>query len=174
MGKSGPERTKQQRFMSLYTPVHERFVRFCYAHAYGDYDPNDLINETVLKAYENFHKLKDDGAFLHFLFGISKNVLRNSHRRSKFKGAYEEQQFSQVPDDGPSGEDRVDVGVLYEALGQLPKEQKEALILFEISGFSIKEIMEMQKAGESAVKARLARGRKKLAELLREPVRMDG
>ena len=48
----------------------------------------------------------------------------------------------------------------------LPEEQKEAVILFEISGFSIKEICEIQQAGESAVKQRLKRGRQKLTEIL--------
>ncbi|PIZ05301.1 MAG: RNA polymerase subunit sigma-24, partial [Flavobacteriales bacterium CG_4_10_14_0_8_um_filter_32_5] len=40
------------------------------------------------------------------------------------------------------------------------------IVLFEITGFSIKEIMEIQNSSESAVKQRLKRGREKLVELL--------
>ena len=79
----------RQRFMELYEPVHERFVRFCKANAYGNYDADDLVNESVLAAFENFHKLRNDKAFLHFLFGISTNILRNHYRRRKFRGEYQ-------------------------------------------------------------------------------------
>ena len=54
--------------------------------------------------------------------------------------------------------------MLYKALNTLPTNQKEALILFEISGFSIKEVCEIQKSSESAVKQRLKRGRVALAD----------
>ena len=60
-----------------------------------------------------------------------------------------------------------DVHFLFAALAQLPEAQREAIILFEISGFSIKEIMEIQRAGESAVKQRLKRGRERLEEILK-------
>jgi RNA polymerase sigma-70 factor (ECF subfamily) len=46
------------------------------------------------------------------------------------------------------------------------EEQREAIILFEIAGFSIKEIVVIQNASESAVKQRLKRGREKLVEIL--------
>jgi RNA polymerase sigma-70 factor (ECF subfamily) len=59
-----------------------------------------------------------------------------------------------------------DVYFLHEALAQLTEDQRECLILFEISGFSIKEIMEIQQSSESAVKQRLKRGREKMQEIL--------
>jgi len=55
---------------------------------------------------------------------------------------------------------------LYKALAMLPEEQRECLVLFEITGFSIKEIMVIQNSSESAIKQRLKRGRAKLLELL--------
>jgi RNA polymerase sigma-70 factor (ECF subfamily) len=58
------------------------------------------------------------------------------------------------------------VHFLHVALAQLVDEQREAIILFEISGFSIKEIVEIQASSESAVKQRLKRGREKLVEIL--------
>jgi len=55
---------------------------------------------------------------------------------------------------------------LHQALSKLPEVQKEAIILYEISGFSIKEIATIQDASEPAVKQRLKRGREKLVEIL--------
>jgi RNA polymerase sigma-70 factor (ECF subfamily) len=167
------EAEARQRFMELYEPVHERFVRFCKARAYGNYDADDLVNESVLAAYENFGKLRNDGAFLHFLFGIGTNLLRNHYRRRKFRGEYDEERADNLSSTTPNGEQSMDTAILYDALSELPDKQKEAIILFEISGFAIKEIMDIQESGESAVKARLVRGRKRLAEILREPARVS-
>jgi RNA polymerase sigma factor (sigma-70 family) len=58
------------------------------------------------------------------------------------------------------------VHFLHVALAQLVEEQREAIILFEIAGFSIKEIVEIQAVSQSAVKQRLKRGREKLVEIL--------
>ena len=55
---------------------------------------------------------------------------------------------------------------LYKALSRLPEQQREAILLFEISGFSIKEIAVLQESSESAIKQRLSRGRQQLLEQL--------
>ena len=57
---------------------------------------------------------------------------------------------------------------MYRALDKLPAKQSEAIILFEISGFSMKEIAAMQKRSEGAVKTTISRGRKKLKDLLED------
>jgi RNA polymerase sigma-70 factor (ECF subfamily) len=68
--------TKQEEFLSLYKPVHERFERFCRARVYGKMDFHDLINETLLVAYEKMERLKSKDAFIYFLFGIPHIFIR--------------------------------------------------------------------------------------------------
>jgi len=157
---------KRTAFMELYEPIHDRFIRFCHARVNNEDQAHDLINETLLRAYENFDKLRSREAFLYFLFGIATRVLHSQYRKMKYWGAYEEQKNGMLPDTAASPEDLVEVQMLYKALDQLPEKQREALILFEISGFSIKEIQEIQQSKSSAVKARLMRGRRKLAKIL--------
>lgn len=157
----------QKEFLELYQSVHESFARFCHARCYGVMPPEDLISESVLKALENFDKLRDKKTFLSFMFSIAKNIVNSKHRRAKFKGSYNEAVVNNIPDEGIDAETRYDITVLYQALNQLPSNQKEAIILFEISGFSIKEIAEIQNSGESAVKQRLKRGRENLAKELK-------
>jgi RNA polymerase sigma-70 factor (ECF subfamily) len=48
------------------------------------------------------------------------------------------------------------------ALGKLPAVQREAVVLFELEGFSIEEIAAIQRVTASAVKSRLSRGRDRL------------
>lgn len=155
-------RTKND-FLTLYEPVHDAFSRFCHAKAYGLIEAEDLISETVLKALENFANLKDDKAFLSYLFSTASNILNKKNRRIKFRGEYDDKMANSLFDQGLKADVKMDIDLLYQALNTLPELQKEALILFEISGFSIKEVAEIQKAGLSSVKQRLKRGRAALA-----------
>ncbi len=50
----------------------------------------------------------------------------------------------------------------------LPTSQRDAIVLYEISGFSMKEIAEMQNSTEGAVKTKVSRGRDRLREMLSE------
>jgi len=63
-----------------------------------------------------------------------------------------------------------DITLLYTVLNKLPSMQKEALILYELQGFSLKEIRELQGGSISSVKMRLVRGRTLLKKLLRDPI----
>ncbi|MEM8889446.1 MAG: RNA polymerase sigma factor [Bacteroidota bacterium] len=69
---------------------------------------------------------------------------------------------------GVSPETLLDIEILYKAMDRLPAPQKEVLILFEISGFSIREIAEIQNTTVGAVKTKISRARKKLKEYLTE------
>jgi RNA polymerase sigma-70 factor (ECF subfamily) len=163
----------QSTFLALYEPVHESFARFCHARAYGLIEAEDLISETIISALENFHSLKSEKAFLSFLFSIASNIVHKKNRRLKFKESYNESEFLKIKDEGIDIETKLDIQLLYQALDILPEKQKEALILFEISGFSIKEVAEIQKSGISSVKQRLKRGREKLAEIFQTEILLE-
>ncbi len=155
---------KKKEFMSLYNPVHSRFERFCKARVYGEMDFRDLMQETVVVAFEKFDEIRNTDTFLNFLFGISIRILSNSNRKIK-----EERLTPSIEvtyNQNSTVDKKLEIDDLYQALAKLPDNQKEALILFEISGFSIREIAILQENTEDAVKKRLSRGRQELAKLL--------
>lgn len=158
--------TKQEEFLALYEPVHERFERFCRARVYGNLDYRDLMNDTLLLAFNKMDELKSKDAFVYFLFGIAVRILSNNNRKKREERIYDDQNVLGIISKETSPETEMDIHFLYLALQQLTEEQRECIILFEISGFSIKEIAETQGAGESAVKQRLKRGREKLMDIL--------
>jgi RNA polymerase sigma factor (sigma-70 family) len=157
---------KQDAFLKLYEPVHERFERFCRARVYNEMDFRDLMNDTLLVAYEKFDSLKSPEAFLSFLFSICVRVLGNYHQKKRTFRLPEGTMHLEIRDRNANPQTHADIHYLYEALAQLSEEQRESIILFEISGFSIREITVIQNASESAVKQRLKRGREKLMEIL--------
>ena len=161
------ELTKQERFMQVYEPVHERFERYCKTRAYGEFPFKDIMHDTLVVAFEKFDELKSKEAFLHFLFGTAVRILAN-HRKKKrpeyvdqFKENYEHSQNG-----NNSIEQQFEINDLYKCLKELDQVTSECIILFEISGFSIKEIMGIQNSSEAAVKQRLSRGRKQLLSLM--------
>lgn len=159
-------KTKQEQFLELYEPIHDRFERFCRARVYGDMDFRDLINETLLVAFEKFESLKSKDAFLSFLFSISVRIIGNLHQKKKVERFQKEDKIFTIQDKNSNPQEAADVHFLHQALAELSEDQREAIILFEIIGFSIKEIVEIQGASESAIKQRLKRGREKLIEIL--------
>lgn len=155
------KQSKQDAFLSLYEPVHERFERFCRARVYGNMDPKDLINESLLVAFDRFDSLRSKEAFLSFLIGISVRILSNNHQKKKeqrLSAADEQKAVTRSSDP--------DIHFLYEALSMLNSAQRECIILFEISGFNIREIAGIQEVSEDAVKQRLKRGRDTLRKIL--------
>ena len=48
------EEEKRERFLKLYKIVHPRFEQFCRVRVYGDMDHGDLMNETLIVAFEKF------------------------------------------------------------------------------------------------------------------------
>ncbi len=156
---------RQKKFLALYEPVHDRFERFCRARVFGQMEFRDLMNDTLVVAYQKFHELKSEKAFLSYLFGISIRLLSNYHKKKKEVDHLSDLDLHDLSSTCRTDSD-VEVSLLHQALSRLPEEQKESIILFEITGFSIREIAALHQVSESAVKQRLVRGRKRLASIL--------
>ena len=151
--------------MELYNPLHERLSRFVHSMVWNRDDAKDVLSETVLAAFESFEKVKDQNSFLYYLFGIASRLAKKRDRRKKFWGIFDSQKAELIISYHNS-ESRAAINELYAALNKLPIKQREAITLFEISGFSIKEIAVMQGSTLSGVKSRLMRARETLATLL--------
>lgn len=157
---------KKIAFMKLYEPVHPQFERFCKARVYGQLDFKDLMHDTIIIAFNKLHEINDEKAFLHYLFGTAIRVLSN-HKKKKTPNYTENlNQFDHLNHEKTDIEKNIELEHLKMALSRLPDDQRETLLLFEIAGFSIKEISSLQQIGESAVKQRLSRGRKNLLVIL--------
>lgn len=157
---------KQRRFMELFEPVQQNLERFALAMTGDTETARDVIAETVMIAYERFGTLRSPQAFLGFLFTVATRVHRAQRRKRERTERLEEAMIADLlaPDIPP--DTAADVAAVYAALQRLPEKQREAIVLFEIMGTPIKEIREIQGGTITAVKVRLSRGRRKLAELL--------
>jgi len=157
---------KQQEFLALLEPVYQRLWRFALATTRDHVNAQDLLSETVLAAYERFDTVRDTQAFTSFLFTVATRIQRHKERRTRWFGAYDESLVERMHSVTPSPEVAAEIAVLLDALSRLGSKQRETLTLFEISGFTLEEIREIQGGTLSGVKSRLRRARAALAHEL--------
>lgn len=157
---------KQKAFLAAYQKCHEPFVRYCSALAYGKMDTEDLVQDVLLSAYQHFEKISNKEQFLHYLIRAARNRSISHWRRQKYKAELLEKHADRLTAQDVSAETLIDIQLLYQTMDRLPTKQKDALVLFEISGFSMKEIAIIQESTEGAIKTKISRGRKRLRKLL--------
>ncbi len=154
--------------MALLEPCLARLSRYCHAMTKDVDDGRDLLSDAILLAYENFEHLRVPEAFTSYIFTTARRLFYRRERRKKFWGVFGSEAEAIADEREPSPEIRLDLEALDRALSALPEKQREAVILFEISGLSLAEIREVQGGSLSGVKSRIVRGREKLAVLLGE------
>lgn len=157
---------RQEAFLALLNPVYEQLERFCFAIADDDDQAYDLIGETVLRGWVHFQSLREQKAFLAWLFTTASRLHKRIRWRARHFDTYDPRYAEELHSGGPAPDQSADVEALYAALEQLPQKQREAVVLFEINGLNLKEIVKIQGGTVSALKVRLYRARKRLAEIL--------
>lgn len=144
--------------MVHYEKVHGRLSRFVKSMVWDREEARDIVSETVVIAFERFDKVADKEKFLFFLFGIASRLIKQHLKKKSRYQVLSDEEWSELEFDADSLP-REEISDLYRLLGSMPYMYREALVLFEISGFSIKEASEMLEISVSGVKSRLTRAR---------------
>jgi len=155
-------------FLAAYQPIHQSFSKYCHSKCLGLLSHEDIVQEAVITALTSYDKIKDPAKLLGYLIGTANNKISNYKRRLKFKSNKDIDQLSYIEAKVYDPDIALDIEYLYKCIESLPQNQRDCILLFEISGFKIKEIAEIQKAKPQAIKTRLHRARKRLKELMSE------
>lgn len=160
------EKNIQDKFMELLEPEYGKLERFALSITHSRDEAKDLVGATVLKAYEKFLMLKDDKAFLSFIFTIARHDKIDRYRKNSRMNITEPDAFDHFKSNNLSPDVLTDISLLHEAINELKDKYRDALVLFEFSGLSHKEISKVQNITIASVKVRIHRARKKLAVIL--------
>ena len=167
------ERRKQ--FNDLYAQFERRVLAYC-LYVTGDKDTaHDVFQEVFVKAYQSIHSLKDAGKASHWLFRIARNECLNSLKATQRqnKRSVKLDSINEPADtSGHTVERRDEFEHLRRGIAELPEDYREALLLAEFEGFSLKEIAEITCTSLSNVKIRIHRAKQKLHTIL-EPILKD-
>jgi len=153
------------RLTGLLQPIHQHAVavarRLCRSVDEGD----DLYQEAVLRAFDKLDGLRDESRFRSWFFATLLSRHRSRLRRATRQPVALDAAGNQEPighDGSVWEEEHRGARRVARALSALGPDQREAVVLHEIEGFSVEEIAQLQAVTVSAVKSRLARGREKL------------
>ena len=158
------ETDRQKVFLAHYNPVKDKLWRYIRSMVWQADDARDIESETILQAFSNMHKLRNENSFLSFLFGIAARLLKQKARRRRLHLVFGAQPVIQSEFKDPAHD--IDAEVLYQMIKKLGNKEREAIVLFEISGLSLKEVQALQGGTLGAIKTRLTRSRQKLAKLM--------
>jgi RNA polymerase sigma-70 factor (ECF subfamily) len=161
-----------EEFIALLKPHYNSAAQYCRALFQGTRDAEDGLQDAIIAAMENFGALKEAEKFRSWFFTIITRTFYAAKSRETKKGKLfsvlteKNMNFPAVyQDDFLSAKETV----LHEALHSLTEKERTAILLFEVGGFSLTEIQQVQ--GEkslSAIKSRLSRTREKLRHKILE------
>lgn len=139
-------------------------------------EARDLTQDTFTKAYKNLGRLSDPAKFSSWLYKIALNECRMGFRRQK--GSYSvsledsQQELSRIDRDEHTPdvafEARERVKRLRQAIENLPREQREVILMKEYQGLMFYEIAEILNIPLSTAKSRMYLGLKSLRRLMEE------
>jgi RNA polymerase sigma-70 factor (ECF subfamily) len=128
-------------------------------------EAEDLLQDTLLKAYEGRRKWQPDRALRPWLFAIMHNahVSRLRGRRAEDARIVQATQFA--PQSGaPVQDSRVQLAQVQRAMLGLPEEQREALLLVAVEEFRYQEAATILDIPIGTLMSRLGRARAALRE----------
>jgi RNA polymerase sigma-70 factor, ECF subfamily len=152
-------------------------------------DAEDLVQETMLRAYRSFDRFEAGTNLKAWLFRIMTNAYINTYRkkqREPRKVSSDELEdfdlYQELKTHDPQWEmtpenmvlnSLVDSDII-EAIDDLPEQFRLAVVLSDIEGFSYAEMAEIMDVPLGTVMSRLHRGRKALQKRLWEIARDQG
>lgn len=145
-------------------------------------DAADALQEAMISAFRRADSFRGDALVTTWLHRVVVNAALDRLRRNKVRAA------QPLPDDLETYADRGAVlasvdpagdpeeqavladrrSLVLAALDRLPPDQKAAIVLVDLEGFGVEEAARMLECPTGTVKSRCARGRSRLAALLRE------
>lgn len=127
----------------------------------------DLTHDTFVRVFERADQYAGTGALKSWVFQIAVNLARQRARTVRRRAELLARERVAFERSSPGAAGPVEARlVLEEALARLPEEQRTALLLYEVDGYTHAEIAEMTGVAEGSSKARVSRAKAALREAL--------
>jgi len=127
---------------------------------------DDLVQDTIVKAWTNIEKFTVGTDLRAWLFTILRNTFYSALRKTRREVQDTDGVHAAALSEKPAHDSRLAFRDFQRAFDTLSPEHREVLILVGASGFSCEEAAAMMGVAIGTVKSRASRARKRLAEIL--------
>ncbi len=139
---------------------------FAWSLSHNSADADDLVQDTLIKAWTHRDKFEPGTNLRAWLFTILRNTYYTSVVRKRREVADEDGKHAARLSAQPTQDWSVAVTSMRAALQQLPHEHREALILVGAAGMSYEEAAEICGCALGTIKSRVNRARIKLLRIM--------
>lgn len=156
---------QEVEFRSLLLSTSSALRRFALSLAHDPTAADDLVQDTLLRAWKNRSSFAPGTNFEAWTFTILRNQFytdRRKHRELQDEDGSRTARLTSPPNQ--TG--RVDLNDLQVALGKMTPVMREALVLVTIEDLSYEQAAAIMECEVGTVKSRVSRGRSQLARLL--------
>lgn len=153
----------EEAFRILYDRYVDMLYKICFVYLKNESDAKDAVQEIFLKLWEKKPSFADHEHEKAWLIRLAKNYCVNQLKSSWIRKRGELADWTMLP----ARETAEDIG-LRELVMALPVKFREVLYLYYYEGYSVREIGRLLGRKESTIQSRLAAGRDKLKERIRE------
>jgi RNA polymerase sigma factor (sigma-70 family) len=126
---------------------------------------DDLVQDTLERAWVRFAQWRTGSDLRAWLFGIMHNLRVDQLRRGSLQTHSLDDDAGEIPT-RPTQSDRLEVLDLESALRQLPDDQREVLLLVALEEMSYAEVAAALGIPIGTVMSRLSRGRERLRQII--------
>lgn len=156
--------TREQEFNELIATYMDDLYRYAYWLSKSPAVADDLVQDTLVRAWKSMDKLKDVKAVKGWLLTILRR--ENARRFERKRPAESAVPTEELADNHKDYDTSTEAFVLRQALERLPEDYREPLLMQVVHGYSQKEIAAHLGISVAGAGTRLFRAREKMRELL--------
>jgi RNA polymerase sigma-70 factor (ECF subfamily) len=164
--------SRRARFQALCQALRPDLLRFAFWLSRDLALAEDVVQETMLRAWKAQDSLKDEAAAKPWFLTIVRREYARSFERKRLATVDVDELIAKEEPILAASEDQ-NLAELRAALFKLPQEYREPLVLQALMGYSTAEIAEELGLSNAAVLTRLFRGRKQLRAICGEDTSLD-
>ncbi|MEZ5923285.1 MAG: sigma-70 family RNA polymerase sigma factor [Hyphomicrobiaceae bacterium] len=127
---------------------------------------DDLVQETLVKAWHKLDTFEEGTSLKSWLFTILRNTFYSEYRRRRRETSDPDGEHAAKLKSQPSQHSALELNELMKAMDLLPPDQREALLLVGAEGLAYEEVAAITGCAVGTVKSRVNRARAKIAKML--------
>lgn len=146
-------------FIEIINEYKRKVMSLCYAYTQDYFEAEDLSQEVFISLYNNIVKFREECSLSTYIYKISISKALDYKRKRNLKGFLSGLFTNNIQ---PMEYDIDEKNHVRKCISSLPRDLKEAVVLYYYVGLKEKEISKVLNVSQKAVEGRIYRAKQKL------------